>query len=499
MMRLAVKETSISTGGVLIAVIHCKDAEKLDLHPMDRVKVYNKGKVETVVVDIARTELIVPEGKIGLHREVAEALGAKNHDLVDIALARKPLSLDYIKKKLDGHKLGKKEFDQIVWDIVHNKLSEAELTYFVAACYTNSLTNEETVFLTRAMAEQGDILKLGRYPIMDKHCVGGVAGNRTTMIVVPIIGAAGLTIPKTSSRSITSPAGTADTMEVLCNVKLSLNQMKAVVNKIGCCIVWGGSLNLAPADDKIIKVERPLSIDAESQLIASIISKKLSVSSTHILLDIPCGKGAKVKDKKSAEILKTHFEYLAAKLKLKVRVLITNGSQPVGNGIGPSLEARDVLWILRNDSRGPQDLREKSLLIAGNLLEMGKKAGKGKGYNLAKEILDSGKAYEKMTQIIRHQGKKTELPEQIRIGECIFKIKAQKSGRVSRIDNEAVTKLARVAGAPAAQSAGLYLHKHVNDKVSRGEPLVTVYSQCDEKLKYARDIAKILSIMEIEK
>jgi AMP phosphorylase len=496
-MRLQVKETSIATGGVLVGIMNYKDAEKLDLHPMDRIKVMKGRSEETIVVDIARTDLIVAEGHIGLHREVTESLKLKTGDTVEISLARKPLSLDYIKKKLDGRILKRKEFDQIIWDIVHNKLSEAELTYFVAACYTNNLTDAETVMLTKAMAQQGDKLKLNKHPIMDKHCVGGVAGNRTTMIVVPIVGAAGLTIPKTSSRSITSPAGTADTMEVLANVRLTLDQMTQVVQRIGCCIVWGGALNLAPADDKIIKVERPLSIDAESQLIASIISKKLSVSSTHILLDIPVGKGAKVKDHRSAQILKNHFEHLAKQLGIRVEVVFTDGSQPVGNGIGPALEARDVLWILRNDPRGPTDLREKSLVLAGRLLEMGGKASRGRGYRMAKEILESGRAYEKMREIIRAQGKCIDDPEKVPISNCFFSIRSSKRGKVDAINNEAVTKIARVAGAPQAQSAGLYLHKHVGNRVAKGEKLVTVYAQCKEKLKYAKDLCGQLEIMTI--
>jgi AMP phosphorylase len=496
-MILRVKDTTVATGGPLIGIVNLLDAEKLDLHPMDRIKVVKGKQEETIVVDIAATELIVPEGWIGLNREVTEILKVKTGDKVGIVLARKPLSIDYIKKKLDGHVLIKKEFEQIVWDIVHNKLSEAEITYFVAACYTNNLTDAETVMLTKAMVSQGDKLKLDKYPIMDKHCIGGVAGNRTTMIIVPIVGAAGLTIPKTSSRSITSPAGTADTMEVLANVKLSLQRMTEVVKRVGCCIVWGGSLNLAPADDKIIKVERPLSIDAESQLIASIISKKLSVCSTHILLDIPCGKGAKIKHLKSAQILKHHFEELAKKLGIKVRVVITDGSQPVGNGIGPALEARDVLWILKNDERGPLDLKEKSLSLAGQLLEMGGKARRYKGYQMAKQILESGRAYEKMKEIIHAQGERIKEPDQIPISKFHFTIKSKVKGKVTSINNEAVTKVARVAGAPQSMSAGLYLHKHVGDHVARRDKLVTVYAKCDEKLKYAKDLCKEIELMTI--
>src|SRR3989338_754311 len=295
-MKLKVKDMDISSGGPLIAVLNHKDAAMLDLHVMDRIKIRKGKKIETVVVDMAQNGRIIPRGRIGLFDEAVQSLNLKNNDGIEITIARKPLSLDYIKKKLDGLKLSKKEIDQIVWDIVHNKLSQVELAYFVAACYTNVMSTEETIMLTKSMVEHGDILKLKRYPIIDKHSIGGIPGNRTTLVVVPIIAAAGYAMPKTSSRSITSPAGTADTMEVLTNVTFPIKKMKEIVLKTNACIVWGGSLNLAPADDKIIAVERPLEIDAESQLIASIMAKKHSVSSTHILIDIPVGKDTKVKN-----------------------------------------------------------------------------------------------------------------------------------------------------------------------------------------------------------
>lgn len=496
-MKLTVKTMAIATGGILIAVINQKDAEKLDLHAMDRIKVQKGRAVETVAIDIARTDILVQPGQIGAYKEVVDSLSLVTGDVVEISLAKKPLSIDLIKKKLDGHLLGAKEFEQIIGDIVHNRLNDTELTFFVAACYTNSLTTREINYLTRAMVKQGEILRLSRRPIMDKHCVGGVAGNRTTPIIVPIVAAAGLTIPKTSSRSITSPAGTADTMEVMANVNVPLHKMKEIVEKANGCIVWGGSLNLAPADDKIIKVERPLSIDAESQLIASILAKKLSVSSSHILLDVPVGKGAKIKSRKSAEILKKHFENTSKRLGIHVRVVITDGSQPIGNGIGPALEARDVLWILKNDPRGPKDLREKSLVLSGMLLEMARKAKKGSGYKLARQILESGRAYEKMKEIISLQGKICDDPDKIALANCFFVIKSSKKGKVASIDNEAVTRIARVAGAPQAQSAGIYLHKHVGDSVKKGEKLLTVYASCGEKLQYAKEVCKQLEAMNV--
>ena len=485
-MKLKVKDMDISSGGALIAVLNEKDADKWDLHKRDRVKIISQGKIETVLLNLGESEKAIRQGRIGLYEEVLDSLGLKHGDEVEMVPSRKPLSIDYIKKKLDGFKLNKKEINQIVWDIVHNKLSEVELTYFVAACYSNELDVKETTLLTKAMSSYGDVLKLNKKVVMDKHCVGGVAGNRTTMIIVPILAAAGISIPKTSSRSITSPAGTADTMEVLADVEMGMKKMKRVVDKTKGCIVWGGALNLAPADDKIIVVERSLSIDAKSQLLASVMAKKASVSATHVLIDIPVGKGAKLPNQKKALELKRDFEGLSRRLGIKAKVIITNGKEPIGNGIGPALEARDVLWVLSNDSRGPLDLKKKSLIMAGIMLEMAGKVSKGRGLLLAKKILESGKAYDKMKEIIHMQGKRIDDPAKLRFGKIRYDVKSRKDGVVKEINNKVISKIARVAGAPEFNGAGIYLHKHVGDKIKKGDVLFTVYCPNVGKLEFVR-------------
>ena len=486
-MKLKIKDLDIASGGPLVVILNKKDAMMFDIHHMDRIKIKKGKKIETVVVNIATSSKIVRAGSIGVYEEVITSLKLKNEDKVSIKLARKPLSIDFIRKKLDGHSLTKKEINQIVWDIVHNKLSDSELTYFVAACYTNMMSINETIMLTRAMASHGDILKLDKYPIIDKHSIGGIPGNRTTMILVPIIAAAGLAIPKTSSRSITSPAGTADTMEVLAKVTFSIKKMKQIIEKTNGCIVWGGSLNLAPADDKIITVEKTLEIDAESQLLASIMAKKYSVSSTHILIDIPVGNGTKVKTRKEVLNLKKDFENIGRKLRKHVKVIITNGSQPIGNGIGPALEARDVLWLLKRDKRRPMDLEKKCIAMAYEIFSM---AGIKNGKNKAADILNSGLAYDKMKEIIKAQQGSIFNPEKIKIGKFKYEVKAVKSGTVNKIDNRAISRIARVAGAPLNKGAGIYLHKHIKNKVKKGHKLFTIYSESRQKLDFAKEILK---------
>ena len=483
-MKLKIKDMDIATGGILVGILNKKDARKFDFHPIDRIKVKKGKKTETVILDIAESRKAVPPGRIGLFEEVLDSINAKDGDNIEIIPARRPISIDCIKKKLDGKKLTKEEIEQIVWDIVHNKLNDIELTYFVAACHSHKMDMQETTWLTKAMAFQGDNLKLKKYPIMDKHCVGGVAGNRTTMIVVPIIAAAGLTIPKTSSRSITSPAGTADTVEVLTNVCLDIKKMKKTVEKTNGCLVWGGSLNLAPADDKIIRVERPMNIDAKSQLLASVLAKKASVSATHVLVDIPIGKGSKMTNKNHALHLKKEFEEISSKLGMKIKVVITDGSQPIGNGIGPALEARDVLYILKRDNKRPLDLEKKSLMLAGIMLEMSGKIKKGKGFKKAKDILESGMAYKKFIEIIKEQGGKE--PRKIKIGKFRHDFSAKRNFRIKHINNRSISRIARVAGAPDDKGAGIYLYKHVGDGVKKGEKIFTIYAHNKIELEFAK-------------
>ncbi len=493
-MKLKVKDMDIATGGILVAILNEKDAEKLDLHHGSRVKIITKNKTETVVINIAESRKAVPKGSIGLYEEVIDSLDAKNGQIVKIAPARRPVSIQYIKKKLDGGTLTKEEIEQIVWDIVHNKLDATELAFFIAAGYINIMSDEETVLLTKAMAKEGQTLKFKK-PVLDKHCVGGVAGNRTTMIVVPIIAAAGLTIPKTSSRSITSPAGTADTMEILAKVDFSAKKLINIVKKCKGCIVWGGAINLAPADDKIIKVERPLSIDAESQLLASILAKKASVGASHVLIDIPTSKEAKVTSRQRALHLKKDFESIGKKLGMKIKVIITDGKQPIGNGIGPALEARDVLWVLQRDERRPKDLEKKSVMMAGIMLEM---AGIKKGRKKAKEILDKGIAYKKMQQIIDAQGGDPCIdPDKIKIGRFTFTKKAGKTGIIRDVYNRNVSKIARIAGAPADKGSGIYLNVHEGQRVKRGDTLFTIYAHTQQELDYAVEMMKKFPLVRL--
>lgn len=486
-MRLKSKLLDIGAGGPFIVVLNPKVIKELDLQHMDRVRVMAEKKYLVCVVNISEK---VREGEIGIFDEVREHLGLHASQPVTILPEDKPASIASIRKKMDGQELTKDEIYEIVTDIVDNRLTQPEIAFFISAAYTNGMTMPEVEHLTKAVAETGEMLRLDSKAVFDKHSIGGVPGNRTSILIVPIVAAAGLYIPKTSSRSITDPAGTADAMEVLAPVSFSLDEIRDMTLKNYGCLVWGGALDIAPADDDIIAVEQPLLLDPTPILLSSILAKKHAIGATHVLFDIPFGPGAKC-DKKRADELGNKFLELSRRLGMQARVIKTDGSQPIGNGLGAALEARDVLWILEGDKRGPQDLRDKSCGMAGILLEMGGAAKKGQGKKFAEAILNSGRALRKMKEIIRSQGGDANIKgDKIQAGQFSEDFKSQKAGIVKAIDNNLIKRLARLLGAPYNKGSGLYLYKHIRDRTKKGEKLFTLYAESGRKLSDGVEFAE---------
>jgi thymidine phosphorylase len=374
----------------------------------------------------------------------------------------------------------------IVRDIAGHRYSKIELSAFVVATNRGELDREEVFFLTEAMIASGRRLDWHERLVIDKHCIGGIPGNRTTMLVVPIVAAHGMVCPKTSSRAITSPAGTADTMEVLANVELPFERLCDIVRDHRACLAWGGTADLSPADDVLISVERPLSLDSPGQMVASILSKKVAAGSSHLVLDIPIGPSAKVRSMPEAQKLRRLFEYVAQRLGLSLDVVITDGRQPIGRGIGPVLEARDVMRVLQNHPLAPQDLRQKSLRLAGRLLECDPDIRGGDGYAIARDILDSGRALEKMRDIMQAQGAKPFDPERPELGALTFDVTAERDGVVTGIDNFQIARIAQLAGAPKVQGAGVDLLRKLGESVKAGEVLYRVHASFPADLDFAR-------------
>ncbi len=496
-LELTAKKMDLFSGGKKIIVLNSKDAEFFDLKPMDRVRVWHDHKSVIAIIDIS--EKFVKKGSAGCFEEVYKSLGLKQGDKIRIEPVPKPESVRLIKNKMDGHVLTSQEIDMIIRDVMEEKLSDIELTAFMTSVYIRGLTDNETVSLTKSIVNSGTTLKLKKDIILDKHCIGGVPGNRTTMLIVPIIAAYGMTIPKTSSRAITSPAGTADVMEVLAPVSLKEDEIEKVVNKANGCIVWGGAVNLAAADDKLIRVRTPLSLDPHGVLLASILAKKKAVGATHVLIDIPIGRGAKVPDEESARELARDFMSIGSQLDMSIHCIITPGYDPVGAAVGPALEAREILRILSGE-RVSQDLRDKAVIMSGRLLKMSGKLSQEEGEKIAEKMISSGKALKKLREIIELQGGNPNVsPEDIEVGEKKVTVKAHRSGRIHYINTRSITAIARAAGAPKTKGAGVYLYIEKGDKLKKGQPMFTIYAESEQKLDVALDVMQKMPPVEFEK
>jgi len=428
---------------------------------------------------------LVGVGDVGVSEAAWRALRGSEGALVRLRHPAPLESLGHVRAKIYGRKLTASALRSVIADVAAGLYSELQLAAFVTACAGDRLDADETVALTQAMLEAGERIAWGAGLVMDKHCVGGLPGNRTSMIVVPIVAACGLRMPKTSSRAITSPAGTADTMETLAPVALDLPDIRRVVERTGGCIVWGGAVRLSPADDVLIRVERPLDLDSQGQLVASILSKKAAAGATHVLIDIPVGPTAKIRSPQAAQALSQQLRLTAQALGLQLRVLETDGTAPVGRGIGPALEARDVLAVLRGEPEAPADLQQRSLRLAGELLEFGGAAAVGSGMRIAGEVLADGRAWRKFLEICEAQGGLRELPHPA----CSAPVAAPRSGSVVSIDNRRLARIAKLAGAPQAPCAGIDLHVRGGDFVERGQPLFTVQAESPGELAYALQYA----------
>jgi thymidine phosphorylase len=428
---------------------------------------------------------LIAVDEAGLSEAAWQRLGVAEGDLI---FARHPEPVDSMGKvrgRIFGHRFDEESLRSILRDVVAGRYSDIELSAFVTACSALPLDQSEITALTRVMVDIGERLDWRKSPVVDKHSVGGLPGNRTTPIVVAIVAAHGLTMPKTSSRAITSPAGTADTMETLAPVDLDVPAIRRVVEQENGCVVWGGAVRLSPADDMLIRIERALDIDSEGQLIASVLSKKVAAGASHLVLDIPVGPTAKVRSAAAAEGLSQRLLETASAFGIKTAIVFSDGLQPVGRGIGPALEARDILAVLQRAKGAPEDLRERACRLAGALLELGGRAASGQGMAAASEIIDDGRAWAKFQRICEAQG-----------GMRIPPVAAERrpllapfDGRVRAIDNRKISKLAKLAGAPDTKAAGVELHVRLGEMVVAGEPLCTVHADTQGELQYAFDFA----------
>lgn len=444
-------------------------------------------------LEVVHSDDIVKPNEIGLSINTFKKINLPEGADISISPAPHAPSLESIKRKINGAVLSSSEYKSIVGDIVSGRYTRAEIAAFMVA-NGSFMTAQEVLSLTEAIAGDEEFIKWENDEmVVDHHCIGGVPGNRISLIVVPIIAACGLAIPSVATRSITSSSGVIDAMEVLANVDFDENKMREIVSKFRGCVVWNESLNIALAGDVMLAVEKDIGLSIEQHMVSSIISSKLSAGITHLVIDIPVGPETKIKTMSEAMKIKKLFEYVCDMLSMHVDVAITDGSEPIGHGLGPVLEARDVMKVLRCKADAPEDLREKALFIAGRILEFDPTLRGGEGYYTAREILDSGRALETMNRIIHAQGRSNPPV----LGHLTRDITAESSGVVESISNKRISRIVTLAGSPRDKGAGVDLLKKVGDTVERGETLYRIHTSRSTCFAFANGCAEADSGYEI--
>jgi len=458
---------------VPVVFLHVKDVRRLQCTAGQQLLLQSAHWQACVTIASTTERALASPGVVGIP---VHAVGPRPTPIpatVELVPRGVPQSLSTIKKKIDGKELTAGEITSVIRDIAEGRIQREEAAGYVVGNFMAGMTDTEIVAQTHAIAReglQGHLHVPKNIPMVDLHCIGGIAGNRTSLIVVPIWLAAGMYVPKTSSRAITSPAGTADTMEVFCPVSFPMIKLAKVVTQAHGCIVWGGGeLCLAPADDNIIVLEHPFHLDAESQMISSILAKKQTLGIRRLFLDIPYGPEAKVTTKRDAVRLGERFRRIGKRVGLAVDILTTPAQGPIGRGIGPVWEAQDCLALLRG-SQQSYDLREKSLYLAGYGLEATGMVAKGTGMDVARYLLDSGKALAAFETMVYAQGGK--IPKKFPEARHQLIVRSHRSGTIESISNQQTVQIARSLGAPLSKTAGLQFQVAPEDIVKRGDVLV---------------------------
>ncbi len=476
-------------------VLNRKDAERLGVREGE-IALVGLGEVE-LHANVMETDSKVVEGQIGLFEEIWKQYRIESGASVFIDIPQPSKSLEYISKKLLGHDLKEEHLKTIMKEIGSRKLRETEIAFFVSTFFNPGFNDDEIYWMAKGMAESGDILDFkgirgNGHLVADKHSIGGVAGKAITPTLVPILVAGGLIVPNTSTRAITSPAGTSDILEVVMPVAISKEKVMEVVKKTGGCMFWGGSLDLSPADDVIINVERSLRIQEFQKVLVSIVAKKISMGVNHILIDLPYGKGSKVERADDVQMLDREFKKLFKKFNIHCETIKRVITGPDGRSIGPNMEIREALKLLERDDGKCQELEDVIVEMATRLFESTKIVKRGEGKKFAREILDSGKALDKFWEIAFAQGaiKKIRSSE-IKSANLQYDLLSDRDGTVKTLDNIELVTIAKTLGNPKIKEAGMYMHKVQGEKVEKGDPLITIYATTEARLSNAKGILNI--------
>jgi len=476
-------------------VLNRKDAERLGVREGE-IALVGIGEVE-LHATVMETDSKVMEGEIGLFEEIWREYNVDGRASVFIDIPQSSESLELISKKLLGHDLQEEDLKKIMKDIGSRKLRETEIAFFVSTFFNPGFNDDEIYWMTKGMAESGDILDFegvrgNGHMVADKHSIGGVAGKAITPTLVPILVAGGLIVPNTSTRAITSPAGTSDILEVVMPVAISKERVMETVKETGGCMFWGGSLDISPADDVIINVERSLRIQEFQKVLVSIVAKKVSMGVSHILIDLPYGKGSKVERADDVQMLDREFKKLFKKFNIHCETIKRVIKGPDGRSIGPNLEIREALKILERDETRCKELEDVVIEMATRLFEGTKVAKRGEGKKFAREILHSGQALDKFWEIALAQGANKKVrSSEIKSANLEYDLVSDREGTVNTLDNVQLVTIAKSLGNPKIKEAGMHMHKLPGEKVEKGEPLITLYATTEARLAMAKDLLDI--------
>ncbi len=493
MKKLKVRVIDIEQGQQEI-VLNRELSHEMCLETGERVVVKYDGNEITCIIDESKR---INRNTAILYHEAAQKLEVKTGQTIEIKPAIKPAGIDYIKKKIRNESLSKQEINEILANVLEEKLSNAELSAFITAIEINGMSPEETLYLTQGIYDSGEHLEWNSEKTVSVHSIGGVAGDRITMLATPILASLGYIVPKTATRAISSASGTIDAMEVLCNVSLDKKQIISTVKKTGGCIAWGGAVNLAIADDKLIKIRNPLQLDPQPLVLSSIMAKKKAEGAKHVLIDVPFGRGAKIVDRKNAGIISKSFRELGKGLGINTIVALTDGSRPVLNEIGPTFEAKAVLEVL--EGKRKDSLYEKAVEMTAILYSDVEKISLDKARQMVIQTINSGKALKKFQDIIVAQGGKRIMSSSIKHAKIRHVIKSKEHGIVSHIDNKNISRIARALGAPGDKQAGLIIKVTSNQKIVPGTEIVEFYANSQENINEALRLINEYNIIDLQR
>lgn len=462
---------------------NCSEYAIDDIAFLSQVEIQTETSKIYAFLQIVDDDALVSPTELGLNEEAFTDLGETEGTGVTISLAAPAPSRAALKRKIVGNILSPQDYKFIVKDIINRRYSNVDIASFIVAGGTFISANE-VLSLTEALVNNTKLKWPQENIVVDHHCLGGVPGNKTDIIIAAIVGAYGLAIPKTVSKATTSCASVADTMGIMCDVNLTQDKFIELTSTNRAVIADYERLNIAEAVKAIANVERHMGLTQQEFLLTSVLAIKIAAGVTHLLIDIPVGEKSRIKTIYEAIRLRKLAEFVGDRLGVDIEVVITDGNEPIGNGVGAILEARDVVQVLKNKPNAPQDLLEKSLFLAGRILEFDPKLRGGSGYEKAAQILQSGQAFEKLNEMIKLQGKK----EQPVLGSFTRDVLAPVSGEVVGINNVQINRIGIWAGIRQYGGAGIDLFKKVGDTVNAGEPLYRIYACSQEDLELAESV-----------